>query len=86
MKLSSLLDRAVVTESGERLGRAFEFHARLDGNEIELTAIVVGRRGFLERLGVVGVRAGRKEGAIPWESVVRIGPKTITVRDDAVTD
>ena len=50
-RLSELLDRQVVTESGRTLGRAFDSEAAA-GARADVTALVVGRRGFLERLGI----------------------------------
>ncbi len=88
MRLTDLLDRKVVTESGESLGRAFDFRAELTPRKLELTGIVVARQGLLERLGVVATsvsrrHSGRARGVVPWAGVVRYEKRTIVVRDDA---
>jgi sporulation protein YlmC with PRC-barrel domain len=87
-RLSELLDRQVVTESGRVLGRAFDLRGRWAGQEVEVTALVVGRRGFLERLGIGSSQGERrrhhktwKHDAVPWEAVLRLQDGRIVVRD-----
>ena len=88
MRLSELVDRKVVTESGKTLGRAFDVRASRRGSTVEVTGLVVGRRGLLERLGIGPSRgeAGRghkvwKRDLVPWKAVVRLEQKQIVVRD-----
>jgi sporulation protein YlmC with PRC-barrel domain len=87
MRFSQLIDRRVETESGEYLGRAFDLRAALSPDRLEVTGIVVARRGFLERLGIVQLRGLRSHSriggdVIPWEAVVSVRGRTIVVRDD----
>ena len=85
-RLSDLLGRTVVTEDGDRLGRAHDLRARRRGDEIEVTGIVVARRGVLERLGI-GSSARRARGrpragaggVVAWEAVVRLERARIVV-------
>ena len=92
-RLSDLLDRQVVTESGRALGRAFDLRGRWAGQEVEVTALVVGRRGFLERLGIGSSHGERrrhhktwKHDAVPWEAVLRLQDGRIVVRDGTEAD
>jgi sporulation protein YlmC with PRC-barrel domain len=87
MRLSDLLHRKVVTESGRSLGHVHDLRAEQRGDRLFVTAILVGRRAFLQHFGV-GVTAGRQgtklrtsAGTVPWEAVVRFSSGTIVVRD-----
>jgi hypothetical protein len=93
-RLSNLLDRRVVTDSGRELGRAFDMRARWTGDGLVLHALVVGRHGLLERYGLRRLRwsgTRREPGVIPCAAVLDLdGPGgTIVVaeagldRDDA---
>ena len=87
MRFSQLINRRVVTESGEELGRAFDLRGALGSDRLEVTGIVVARRGFLERLGIVSLRSLRSHGriggdVIPWEAVVSVRGHKIIVRDE----
>jgi sporulation protein YlmC with PRC-barrel domain len=94
MRLSELLRSDVVTESGERLGHAFDVRvARRAGSSPDradqtwrVQGIVVGRRGLRERLGFGGMgsaRARLSHKIVPWDDVVRIGDGEIVVREGA---
>jgi sporulation protein YlmC with PRC-barrel domain len=76
--LSSLLRRQVVTESGRPLGRCYDLRAELSPTKLRVTGLCVGRRSWLEHLGI---RPQRERSVVPWESVVRIEGKRIVVRD-----
>lgn len=80
MKLSALELREVVTEEGQRLGRAFDVRLHRKTGEQALPdtvdALVYGTLGLLERLGVRHTRTR----TIRWMDVVRITPRTIVVR------
>jgi len=78
--LSSLLRREVVTESGRSLGRLYDLRGELSTTNLRVTGLCVGRRAFLEHLGI---RPQHPHEVIPWEAVVRIEGKRIVVRDDA---
>ena len=87
--LSELLGCEVVTESGQSLDHVWDVRAeRVDG-ELRLVSLLVGRFAALERLGLRNWRgqpaeavstSPQREG-IPWESVVRLEPGQIVVRD-----
>ena len=77
---SSFLGRMVETESGRKFGACRDLRAALGGRRPEVQAIVVGRRGWLEHLGVVRPSA-RPPNAVPWEAVIRIEGNRIVVRD-----
>jgi sporulation protein YlmC with PRC-barrel domain len=77
---SSFLGRMVETESGRKLGACRDLRASLGGGWPEVEAVVVGRRGWLEHLGILRPSA-RPPKAVPWEAVVRIEGGRIVVRD-----
>jgi len=77
---SSLRGRMVETQSGRRLGKIRDLRAEIGQSRPSVEAIVVGRRGFLEHLGV-GKAATHRPDAVPWESVVTIEGKRIVVAD-----
>ncbi len=52
MRLSELLNRRVVTESGDHLGRVHDVRAELVGGRLRVTGLAAGRLGVLERFGV----------------------------------
>jgi sporulation protein YlmC with PRC-barrel domain len=84
--LSSIVRRKVVTESGEDLGRCYDLRGELSQSRLEVTGLVIGRRGRLEHFGI-GAQASasstrvRDGDVIPWEAVVRFDGDTIVVRD-----
>jgi sporulation protein YlmC with PRC-barrel domain len=77
---SSFVGRKVETESGRKLGECRDLRATIGRGNPSVQAIVVGRRGRLEHLGVVRPRARRPD-AVPWEAVLRIEGTRIVVRD-----
>jgi sporulation protein YlmC with PRC-barrel domain len=87
MRLSELLKREVVGESGRRLGRVYEVRGELDGDRLRVVGLVAGELGILERYGVGTHGSGGPDQAkvhghpvISWERVVHVGTK-IVVRD-----
>lgn len=74
---SSLTGRRVVTESGLDLGRCHDLKATLSGNRLEVTALCVGRAGYLDRLGI----PGRAHDEVKWSSIIRIEGDRIIVGD-----
>lgn len=87
MRISELLKREVVNESGRRLGRVHDVRGELVGGQLRVTGLVAGRLGILERFGVGthgsgGPRQAKVHGhpIIPWEHVVRVGSQVV-VRD-----
>jgi len=87
MRLSELLNREVVTESGLRLGRVHDIRAELSGGRLRVTGLCAGRLGVLERYGVGTHGSGgpsqpkvHGHPVIPWERVVRVGTQVV-IRD-----
>ena len=75
---SSFPGRTVVTESGRKLGKCRDLRASVGGGRPSVDAIVVGRLGWLEHLGIVHVR---RSDAVPWTAVVKMERDRIVVRD-----
>ena len=87
MRLSVLLNRRVVTESGVSLGRVHDIRAELSAGRLRVTGLAAGELGLLERFGIGTHGSGGPGQAkvhghpiIPWARVVRVGPE-ILVRD-----
>jgi sporulation protein YlmC with PRC-barrel domain len=68
-----LQSRPIRTANGRQLGHLHDLRCEWRGSRAQVTHLVYGRRGLLERLGFRGARFD----AIPWASVVE-------VRDDAI--
>ncbi len=87
MRLSELLNRKVVSESGQQLGRVHDVRGELVGGHLRVTGLAAGKLGILERFGIGthgsgGPRQAKVHGhpIIPWTRVVRVGSQ-IVVRD-----
>jgi sporulation protein YlmC with PRC-barrel domain len=87
MRLSVLLNREVVTESGEQLGHLHDVRGELVGGRLRVTGLIAGKLGILERYGVGTHGSGGPEQpkvhghpVIPWERVVHVGSQ-IVIRD-----
>lgn len=84
--LTSLRRRKVVTESGRTVGRCYDVRGELDASGLRVTGLVLGRRGFLEHLGI-GAQASatsvrvRNADVVPWKDIVRFEEDRIVVRD-----
>lgn len=74
---SSLIGRKVVTETGLALGACHDLKATHSGGRLEVTALCVGRAGYLDRLGI----RSRSHDEVSWTAVVRIEGDQIVVRD-----
>jgi sporulation protein YlmC with PRC-barrel domain len=81
--LTSLIGRELATEEGRHLGSCHDLRGELTSSSLRVTALVVGRRGWLEHLGI---RIRTRKDAIPWEAVTRIEGALIVVRDDTLQD
>ena len=87
-KLSSLIGRVVVTDSGRRLGRCHDLRGEMTSSSLRVTALVVGTRGWLEHFGI-GAQASaspqriKDNDTVPWDAVLRIEGNRIVVRDEA---
>jgi sporulation protein YlmC with PRC-barrel domain len=77
---SSFLGRKVVAESGREFGKCRDLRATLGRGRPKVDAIVVGRSGRLEHLGIKPGSRGRRD-AVAWDAVVRIEGDRIVVRD-----
>lgn len=77
---SSFLGRQVVTESGRELGKCRDLRATIGRGRPKVDALVVGRIGRLEHLGI-NVGSARRKDAVAWDAVVRIEGDRIVVRD-----
>jgi sporulation protein YlmC with PRC-barrel domain len=87
MRLSVLLNREVVTESGEQLGHLHDVRGELVGGRLRVTGLIAGKLGILERYGVGTHGSGGPEQpkvhghpVIPWDRVVHVGSQ-IVIRD-----
>jgi sporulation protein YlmC with PRC-barrel domain len=89
MRLLDLLGCEVRTESGDELDRVFDVRAEETDGGLRLVALLVGRHGLLERLGLLNLREMREQGertrprqeVIPWDAVLRIDEGIVIVRD-----
>jgi sporulation protein YlmC with PRC-barrel domain len=87
-KLTSLLGREVVTTEGRQLGECHDLRGELSASSLRVTALVVGRRGWLEHFGIgaqasaTSARVSDKD-TVPWSAIVRIDGDRIVVREDA---
>jgi sporulation protein YlmC with PRC-barrel domain len=86
MRLTDFLNVQVITESGDKLGRVHDLRAERTPRTLNVTGLVVGKLGLLERLGVGAPESGariRTRDVIPWSAVVRADRRRVVVRDDA---
>jgi sporulation protein YlmC with PRC-barrel domain len=84
VRLSDVLGLEVRTESGERLGSVHDIRAEFGTRSLEVTGIVVGGLGLLERMGIGAPTSAariRARDVIPWREVVRADRRGVVVRD-----
>jgi sporulation protein YlmC with PRC-barrel domain len=74
---SSLIGRRVVTQSGIDLGRCHDLKATLTETRLEVTALCIGRAGYLDRLGI----PNRTHDEVKWTAILRIEGDRIIVDD-----
>jgi sporulation protein YlmC with PRC-barrel domain len=77
-RLTSLLGRKVVTESGLALGRCYDLRGAVTGSSLRVRSLCVGRRALAERFGVAG---HDRHHEVAWSSIVRFERDRIVVRD-----
>jgi sporulation protein YlmC with PRC-barrel domain len=77
-RLSSLLGRKVVTESGLELGRCYDLRGEVEPSSLRVKYLCVGRRALLEHFGVAG---HDRHDEVAWSSIVRFERGRIVVRD-----
>jgi sporulation protein YlmC with PRC-barrel domain len=85
MRLTDFLNVQVITESGDKLGRVHDLRAERSPRTLNVTGLVIGKLGLLERLGVGAPESGariRTQDVIPWSAVVRADRRRVVVRDD----
>jgi sporulation protein YlmC with PRC-barrel domain len=87
MRLSELMKRDVVTESGRRLGHVHDVRAVQRGQRLVVTGLLVGQHAFVEHFGL-GMPHGRRGGKLHTEAaivrvgaIVRLAPGKVVVRD-----
>ena len=86
MRLSDLLGLQVRTESGHGCGRVHDVRAELKPRSVQVTGLVVGKLGLLERLGFGAPGSPhrlRSDDMIAWNDVVRADRRGVIVRDGA---
>lgn len=77
MKLSQLLGLPVHDAAGTPLGHVREIRAELRGDDAHVTAVVIGPRGVLERIGLGRTRR-RETTLVPWGHVTHISNDRLT--------
>lgn len=87
MRISELLGRRVITESGKPLGRVHDLRGELIPGKLVVTGLAAGEHGLLERYGVgTGGSGGASRAKVhghaitPWSAVVRVH-RDVFVRD-----
>ncbi len=87
MRLSELMTRKVVTESGRKLGHVHDVRATQRGSRLVVTGLLVGEHAFLEHFGFGmphrqrGGKLHTKALVVPVSAVVRVAPDRVIVRD-----
>ena len=67
-------------ESGREIGKCRDLRASLGRGRPSVEAVVVGRRGWFEHLGIERP-SKRLRDAVAWEAVLRVEGDRIVVRD-----
>jgi sporulation protein YlmC with PRC-barrel domain len=84
VRLSELLGLEVRTESGERLGHVYDVRGELRARSLDVTGLIVGSFGILERLGLGSPGSSariRAHDTVAWSAVVRADRRGVVVRD-----
>lgn len=84
IRLSELLRKEVVTESGWSLGHVFDVRVELGRGAPKVVGLVVGKPGLAQRLYGEARRRDvdtLNQGAVPWEAVLAIEEKRVRVRE-----
>lgn len=76
----SLMGRKVQDADGSDLGRVYELVSEQVGDELCVTALLVGPATWLTRFGWTTRPHGRR---VPWESIATLSPR-ITLRKSIV--
>jgi sporulation protein YlmC with PRC-barrel domain len=86
IRVSELIGKEVVTESGWSLGCVFDIRVEVGKGDPKVTGVVVGTPGLMQHLISEAHRRSprtRSQGAVPWDAVLAIEDKMIRVRDVA---
>jgi sporulation protein YlmC with PRC-barrel domain len=86
VKLTDLLGLEVRTESGDGCGRVHDVRAELKPRSLQVTGLVVGKLGLLERFGFGAPGSHdrlRSDDMIAWSDVVRADRRGVVVKDGA---
>ena len=86
MKVTDLLGLEVRTESGDGCGRVHDVRGELKPRSLQVTGLVVGKLGVLERFGLGAPRSHdrlRSDDVIAWSDVVRVDRRGVIVKDGA---
>lgn len=79
IRVADLIGMPVVSASGARLGHVIDLEM---GRGHQVTAILVGRRGWLSRLHLRHLVHGHHEERIPWRRVAALAPRMVRLGDD----
>jgi sporulation protein YlmC with PRC-barrel domain len=84
IRLSELIGKEVVTESGWSLGYVFDLRVEVGKGDPKVIGVVVGKPGLRQHLVSEAHRRSpttRMQGTVPWEAVLAIEKKMIRVRE-----
>jgi sporulation protein YlmC with PRC-barrel domain len=76
--LQHLLGRSVCDADGRDLGVLREVKAERRGDALCVTALVIGKKAWLSRIGWTKIERGEE---IPWERVASIGSSIVLRRE-----
>jgi sporulation protein YlmC with PRC-barrel domain len=76
VRLQEVLGRVVVDAAGRHLGRVVDCVAEAQGDELRVTALLVGPGAWAARFGPKPGQGGRR---VPWEDIAALAPH-ITLR------
>jgi sporulation protein YlmC with PRC-barrel domain len=76
LRLQELMGRQVVDTAGRRVGRVVDVVAEPWGDELRVTALLVGPSAWAARFGPLPGVGGRQ---VPWQDIVGLSPR-ITIR------
>ena len=83
VRIEDLIGSRVLTAEGDRVGRVVDLE--VTPGDYRVTALVLGRYGWLERLDIGKSFAGRlmlrdSPSVIPWSAVARFEPWIVTLK------
>jgi sporulation protein YlmC with PRC-barrel domain len=79
IRVADVIGMPVVGASGHRLGHVVDLEVARDH---QVTAILVGRRGWLSRLHLRQLVHGRRGERIPWRRVDRLARRSLHLKED----